>query len=141
MGSFERSIVLLLLLALVGCQGTKLPEQRATATGAPQAVKPTQTTPLQPVTPQSIVKDMFPNAPQETESVKCFRSLTSEMSIYMVVQKCGKPDEEIGSGLYVFVYHLHDGSAVTISTPYLTRIDHAGYTTRSGKFEDLLRRK
>jgi hypothetical protein len=33
------------------------------------------------------------------------------------------PDEEIGSGLYIFVYHLHDGSTVSIGTPYLTRIE------------------
>jgi hypothetical protein len=81
-------IDVLLFLALAGCQRTKLLEQRATPTGAPQAVKPTQTIPLQPVTPQSIVNDMFPIAPQKTQSVECFCSLIPKMSIYMVVQEC-----------------------------------------------------
>jgi hypothetical protein len=134
-------IDVLLFLALAGCQRTKLLEQRATPTGAPQAVKPTQTIPLQPVTPQSIVNDMFPIAPQKTQSVECFCSLIPKMSIYMVVQESGRPDEEVGSGMYVFIYHLHDGSAVTISTPYLTRIDYAGYTDGSGGTSSLLRRK
>jgi hypothetical protein len=63
------------------------------------------------------------------------------MSMYLVVQKCGRPDEEIGSGLYVFVYHLRDGSKILISTPYLTRIDQVGFTDPSGKTSSLLDRK
>ncbi len=63
------------------------------------------------------------------------------MSMYLVVQKCGRPDEEVGSGLYVFVYHLQDGSNVSVSTPYLTRIDYVSYTDASGKASSLLRRR
>ncbi|MGO9862063.1 MAG: hypothetical protein ACLPLR_00505 [Terriglobales bacterium] len=122
----ERLVVLTLLFALVGCQTTKVRESQKQAT---QSSAPARTetnaqanSPSQPVTPQSIVKDLFPVAPEKTQTVECFRSLTPEMSMYAVVQKCGRPDEEIGSGLYVFVYHLHDGSTVSISTPDLAHI-------------------
>ena len=63
------------------------------------------------------------------------------MSMNEVVQKCGRPDEEVGSGLYVFAYRLSDGSMVAISTSSLTRIDYVNYTDKSGKSSSLLRRK
>jgi hypothetical protein len=131
----ERFAILALLLASAGCQRTNPTEQRS-------AAKPlVEAPPSQPVTPQSIVKDMFPGAPEKTQSVACFRSLTPEMSIDMVVQRCGRPDEEIGSGLYVFVYHLRDGSSVTVSTPYLDRIYYVGYTDARGQDVILLKRQ
>lgn len=90
------------------------------------------------VTPQSIVQEMFPNAPKKAKNGECFRSLTPRMSIYMVVEKCGRPDEEIGSGVYIFVYHLQDGSTVAIGTSSLSRIDHVAYIDASGKSASLL---
>jgi hypothetical protein len=94
--------------------------------------------PVSMVTPQSIVQQMFPNAQKKAENVDCFRSLTHETSINMAVEKCGRPDEEVGSGLYIFVYHLRDGSTVAIGTPYLDRIFDITYTKPSGKSVDLL---
>jgi len=32
------------------------------------------------------------------------------MSVYEVVEKCGRPDDEAGSGVYIFLYHLRDGT-------------------------------
>jgi hypothetical protein len=58
--------------------------------------------------------------------------------MYAVVQKCGRPDEEIGSGMYVFVYHLRDGSMVTISTPDLAKI---GRYVSDAPSDRLLKRK
>jgi hypothetical protein len=92
-------------------------------------------------TPQSIVQQMFPNAPTKADSVECFRALTPEMSIYLVVQKCGRPDEETGSGLYIFVYHLKDKSTVAVGTPSLDRIYDITYTDPFGKSTSLLRSK
>jgi hypothetical protein len=51
---------------------------------------------------------MFPNAPEKAQSAGCFRGLKPTMSINSVVQKCGRPDEELGSGLYIFVWHFSD---------------------------------
>ncbi len=119
-------LAVLALTALVGCQTAKVPERQQEATHNPAPAKAETSNrsnpPPQPVTPQSIVKKLFPNAPEKAQTVECFRSLSPETSMYAVVQKCGRPDEEIGSGMYVFVYHLRDGSMVTISTPDLAKI-------------------
>ena len=94
--------------------------------------------PVSVATPQSIVQQMFPNAPKKADSIQCFRALRPKMSIYMVVEKCGRPDEEVGSGISIFVYHLRDGSTVAIGTPYLDRIDYVNYTDASGNRTSLL---
>lgn len=88
--------------------------------------------------PDSIVKAMFPNAPQKAKGVDCFRQFNHNTSVNTVVQKCGSPDEELGSGVYIFVWHLADGSTVTLNTPYLSRIDYFGYRYASGKSGSLL---
>jgi len=36
----------------------------------------------------------------------------------MAVARCGRPDEEVGRGIYIFVYHSRDGSEVANGTPY-----------------------
>jgi len=91
---------------------------------------------------QSVVMQMFPHAPAKANSVACFRSLTHSMSMRYVVNECGRPDEEAGSGIYIFIYHLQDHSTVVIGTRYLDRLDRASYTDASGKqsvlLEDLL---
>jgi hypothetical protein len=141
----ERLVVLTLSLALVGCQTTKVPEspkQAADIRVTDRVITGERTTsPSKPVTPQSIVKELFPNAPEKAKTTECFRSLTPEMSMYAVVQKCGRPDEDLGSGIYIFVYHLHDGSTIAIGTPDLNRIYDVTYTDRSGNASSLLRRK
>jgi hypothetical protein len=76
---------------------------------------------------------MFPNGPEKAQSVACFRALKPEISMDAVVQKCGRPDEELGSGIYIFVWHLVDGSTVSIGTPTLEKIRDIRYTDASGK--------
>jgi hypothetical protein len=93
--------------------------------------------PQEAVTPQSIARAMFPNAPEKAKAVSCFRALTRDMSMNMVVAKCGRPDEELGSGIYIFVWHLDDGSTVSIGTPYLERIGNVRFTDASGKTSSL----
>jgi hypothetical protein len=89
--------------------------------------------PYETNTPQGIARAMFPNAPEKAQSVGCFRALKPEMSMNTVVQKCGRPDEELGSGIYIFVWHLADGSTVSIGTPYLEKIGDIRYSDSSGK--------
>ena len=133
-------VVLTLSIALAGCQTTKVLERQKPATPAKTEANRSNSS-SEPVTSQSVFKDLFPNAAAKAQNAECFRSLTPEMSMYAVVQKCGRPDEEIGSGVYIFVYHLHDGYTVSIGTPYLTRIDHVGFTDPSGRTSSLLERK
>lgn len=139
MRGFKQSAVLLLLIGLAGCQPAKVQEQTATPVNPRHETKPiAESKPTLPVTPQSIPKDMFPNAPEKTKNADCFRFFTPQMSIYMVVQKCGRPDEEVGSGVYIFIYHLSDGSTVGVNTPDLNRIDYLTITDASGKRSAIL---
>ncbi|PYU78355.1 MAG: hypothetical protein DMG50_27875 [Acidobacteria bacterium] len=94
-----------------------------------------------PHSSESIAKAMFPGAPQKAQSVDCFRGFNHNTPVGTVVQRCGSPDEEVGSGVYIFVWHLADGSMVTLNTPYLSRIDYFGYRYASGKSGSLLDRK
>jgi len=92
-------------------------------------------------TPEDISRAMFPNAPGNKQDINCFRSLTAKMSVNDVVEKCGRPDAELGSGLYIFVWHMPDGSSVSIGTPHLERIGPVRLTDASGKTTVLPRKK
>ena len=89
-------------------------------------------------TPAGIVREMFPQAPDKVSEIGCFRSLTRDTPISAVVQMCGRPDEEVGSGIYIFLYHLADGSSVAIGTPSLDRIYYVIHTDTLGKSTYLL---
>src|SRR5207245_2574349 len=86
---------------------------------------------------RDIARAMFPNAPEKTQNVGCFRSLKRGMSIDAVVQKCGRPDEEAGSGIYIFVWDFADGSRVSIGTPYRNSICDVRYKDPSVKWSVL----
>jgi hypothetical protein len=88
--------------------------------------------------PQRIAMALFPSAPEKSQTVSCFRALKPEMSMYAVVEKCGRPDEELGSGVYIFVWHLTDGSTVWVGTPYMEKIGDIRWTDASGKASSLL---
>lgn len=87
------------------------------------------------------MKELFPHAPKHTENLDCFRVLTRETSMDMVARICGRPDEEVGSGLYIFLYHMRDGSTVAIGTGRLDSILYVIHTDRSGQRSSLLRDK
>jgi hypothetical protein len=93
------------------------------------------------VTPQSIAREMFPNAPEKTQSIDCFRGLKPAVSMNAIVHTCGRPDEELGSGVYIFVWHLTDGSTVSIDTSSLEKIGDIRYSDALGKSSSLFRRK
>ena len=86
----ERLVVLTLSIALVGCQTTKVSERRKPSTDSRAAAKTEangSNSSSEPLTSQSIFKDLFPNAVTKAQNAECFRSLTPEMSMYAVVQK------------------------------------------------------
>jgi hypothetical protein len=136
LGTGERFIALALQLIVAGCQMSKQAEQLSNPPKSTPETKPAKSSTApqsQQVTPQSIAKELFPGAPEKTGNLECFRSLRPEMSVYAVVQKCGRPDEEVGSGLYVLVYHLQDGSSVMISTPDLNKLHYLSATDAQGE--------
>jgi glucose dehydrogenase len=87
---------------------------------------------------KTIPRLAFPDSPEKTQSVDCFRGLTPKMSVYTVVRKCGRPDEEVGSGISIWVWHLKDGSTIAIGTPSLDKIYYVRYTPPSGMSTFLL---
>jgi hypothetical protein len=74
--------------------------------------------PSQPV-PEQI---KLAGAPRTVRNVRCFRSFTTNSAMVDVVKKCGIPDEHQGSGIYIFLYDLDDGSVVAIGTADLNKL-------------------
>lgn len=58
--------------------------------------------------------------------------------MFDVVRKCGIPDEHQGSGIYIFVYHLNDGSKISIGTPDLKKLYDVKHIEKSGLIVSLL---
>lgn len=53
-------------------------------------------------------------APRPT--LASFSALPKVISFPELVRRVGEPDEDIGSGVYIFIYHLADGSKVSVYT-------------------------
>lgn len=89
-------------------------------------------------TPESIVRAMFAEAPKNKHDVNCFRSIAPTMSVDQVVEKCGRPDAEIGSGLLIFVWNMPGGSSVSIGTSTLDSIGEVRFYDASTRKTSLL---
>jgi hypothetical protein len=129
------------LVVLAGCN-------RLRVTSVPQATRPNETETKvalprymtdipQPIPEQIIVA----NAPKTARHVEAFWSLTRTMTMADVVRQCGVPDEHQGSGIYIFIYHLEDGSVVAVGTPDLKELFFVEHFDLSGKASQLLPRK
>ena len=74
-------------------------------------------------TPQPIPEQIkLSGAPKTARNVRCFRLFTDNSAMTDVVMKCGIPDEHHGSGIYIFLYDMDDGSLVAVGTPDLKRL-------------------
>jgi hypothetical protein len=114
-------------LLVAGCKTAGMPDKQQALLSERQKLEAVQ--PQSTETHQNIARAMFPDAPKKTQSADCFSTLTPEMSVQAVVQKCGRPDEEVGSGgVFIFVWHMPGGSSVSVSTPTLERIGEVKYT-------------
>ena len=47
--------------------------------------------------------------------------------VQLLVEKCGRPDEETGMETYNFVYHMSDGGTVNVTATHLNSIDAVKY--------------
>ena len=81
---------------------------------------------------------MLPDAPKTARDIEAFRSLRKEMKMVDVVRKCGLPDEHQGSGIYIFVYRLQDGTTVRIGTANLKSLLYVQHVDKSGKSTPLI---
>jgi hypothetical protein len=57
-----------------------------------------------------------PRAAQSSRSIESFRFIGPETTMQQVNTKLGAPDRDVGSGLYVYLYRLRDGSDVLIGS-------------------------
>jgi PBP1b-binding outer membrane lipoprotein LpoB len=135
-------LVICLSLILAGCRkpDTKNTQQATPAPTPTQTVEKTVENLPPPAanTPSSIVKELFPNATKTVRHIGCFRSFARGISMYAVVDKCGRPDQEMGSGIGIFIYHLEDKSTVTIRYTDINHIQDIEHVDKSGKTTSLL---
>jgi hypothetical protein len=134
----------LLLYLLVGCQNPQVnqvtPQSTPATTFAVQPNTPlidslqstgnragnshsaTQASPVQvPDSRMPFVEDPFDGCAKETvRDIEVFRQLKNGMYFWELCRIVGKPDKDVGSGIYVYVYRMSDGSEVmvTFANPY-----------------------
>ena len=82
--------------------------------------------------PQPIPEQIrLPDAPKTARNVECFRSFTNESAMTDVVRKCGIPDEHQGSGIFIFLYDMDDGSLVAVGTAGLKKLLYMNHIEKS----------
>src|SRR5579862_3684950 len=102
------------LLACFGAQGQNEPKPHRHVKGLPRYMTDI---------PQPIPEQIKPHdAPKTARNVEWFRSFTHESAMIDVVKKCGVPDEHQGSGIYIFLYDMDDGSLVAVGTANLKKL-------------------
>ena len=127
-GRMTFRVLLPIFLVAVSCKTTRIADRQ-------QASPPSQSAsqPESMETHRSIASAMFPNAKENIRNANCFRAVTPGMSVQAVVQKCGRPDEEVGTdAIFTFVWHMPNGSSVAISTPTLEKIGEVMYDKQPG---------
>ncbi len=143
LGAMKICILICLLLILAGCSKPQVKDTQK-ETSSPPPAQPVEKTAdaisrSATDTPESIVRKIFPNAPKTVRSIDCFRSFPRGISMYAVVDKCGRPDGEFGSGIGYFRYHLNDGSWVYMRWTDINHIQEIEHVDKSGKRASLLR--
>jgi hypothetical protein len=59
---------------------------------------------------------------QKPLTIEAFAKLPDDLTFPQLVHRVGEPDDDIGSGLFIYRYHLADGSFVVVSTGDRQRI-------------------
>ena len=90
--------------------------------------------------PQAIPDEIkVPDAAKTARDIRCFSSFTSNSAMTDVVRRCGIPDEHQGSGIYIFLYVMQDGSVVAAGTGNLKRLLYVDHIS-TGHSTSLLRK-
>jgi hypothetical protein len=74
-----------------------------------------------------------------TRTAETFRALKKGMAMEDVWAWAGQPDQDIGSGIHIYVYKLPDGGRVLIGTPDTKAVLYVKLETKDGKVEDLVK--
>jgi hypothetical protein len=116
--------IALLACLMSKCSGidqTSLPDSGRTSTARPHQEK---------------TSDM---ALRAARSIDAFNRITAEMSMKEVIEICGPPAEDIGSGIHIYVYKLSDGSVVRVGTPDQKRLFYVVHVQTNGENRYLVR--
>lgn len=132
-------IVLLFTLTTAACKTSNVSNKQQAP--EPKQPKVEIKSKRETVTPQGVILNMFPNASEKAKTIDCFRSLKPAVSMDTVVKHCGRPDDVLGSGIYIFVWNMSDGSTVSIGTSTLDRIGDVRLSDPSGHHSSILRRQ
>ena len=71
--------------------------------------------------------------PPTARTIEVFHRIKPQMSMKQVIDICGVPDEDIGSGIHIYVYKLSDGSLVRIGTPDKKRLIYVAHVPLNGE--------
>ena len=64
-----------------------------------------------------------------------YQQIQSGMSFEDICRIVGSPDQDVGSGLYIFVYELDDGSVVYMGFASLSTVMYVSHDTGNGPGE------
>lgn len=91
---------------------------------------------------EDLRREMLPaKFPQTANPLDAFRRIRGRMLMREVVELCGLPVRDIGSGIHIYVYELADGSEVRVGTPDGKRVLYVVHVLESGEVQELLRVK
>src|SRR5256885_13153943 len=77
--------------------------------------------------------------PPTTRTIEAFRRIKPQMSMKQVIDICGAPDEDIGSGIHIYVYELSDRSLVRIGTPDKKRLIYVAHVLPNGEARSIIK--
>lgn len=113
-----------LLLACLGAQGQNQAKPQRKVKGLPRYMTDI---------PQPIPDELkLLVAPKTVRDVNCYTSFATSSGMQDVVRKCGIPDEHQGSGIYIFLYDMSDGSVVAVGTADLKHLMYVNHIQRRG---------
>ena len=77
--------------------------------------------------------------PPPARTIEPFGRIEPQMSMKQVIGICGVPDEDIGSGIHIYVYKLSDGSLVRIGTPDKKRLIYVVHVLPNGEARSIIK--
>src|SRR5436305_1919888 len=86
-------------------------------------------------TEQALAQQIPPTA----RTIEAFRRIKPQMSMKQVIEICGVPDEDIGSGIHIYVYKLSDRSLVRIGTPDKKRLIYVVHVLLNGEARSIIK--
>src|SRR6266704_3706649 len=76
--------------------------------------------------------------PPTARTIEAFRRIEPQMSMKQVIDICGVPDEDTGSGIHIYVYKLSDRSLVRIGTPDKKRLIYIVHVSPNGEARSII---